>query len=188
MNKKQIIVVAVVSAAFAVCAVAVTAGSVTAYSPLYVVRMQQQSSEMNFSPTKMSEFTYNTEHGFTVNCYAADHCSADLLFTAPGETFCATCFPECSTSKYTCQGKITCCITCFFQSCLGTCYTCPGQGYTCDETSCQDTCEGTCDEPTCPSTCWETCPNTCWETCDDLTCFNTCERTCRYTCTKPCQP
>lgn len=173
--------IAIVSTALVVCAVAFVAASpqLKSNTPLYTYRMEQQSSEMNFLPTEMNGFTYNTEKGYTVNYHADNYCGAELLSTAPGQTFCATCFPECSTSEWTCSGSYTCCITCFYQSCWGTCYTCPGQGHTCDDTSCQATCS-TCDQPTCP--------DTCWDTCDDPTCYDTCERTCWYTCTKPCQP
>ena len=179
MNKKHITLLIVCSAALFVCAVAVSASSLAGYTPLYAVRMEQQSSEMSFLPTQMTGFAYDAENGFTVDYQASQYCGAELLSTAPGETFCSTCFPECDTFEWTCSGSYTCCITCFFQSCWGTCYTCPGQGHTCDETSCQETCS-TCDDPTCP--------NTCWETCDDPTCFDTCEHTCRYTCEKPCVP
>ncbi len=179
MNKKLAIVIVIVSAVFVVCAITVAASSGT-YSPLYMIRMQQASDKMHFSPATMSGFTYNTEPGCTVGYYAAARCGAELLNTAPGETFCDTCPPECYTFEGTCMGSYTCCITCFFETCWITCETCEGQGYTCDDTSCQDTCVGTCDEPTCSYTCPETC--------DDPTCFETCERTCRYTCEKPCIP
>ena len=186
MNKKYILIGSL-CAVLAVCAVAaVSADPSPASTPLYTLRMEQHSSELNFLPTEVNDFTYTTGDGFTLNCDVSTTCCTDVqpLSTAPGGTFCFTCPPECDTSEWTCHGNYTCY------------YTCEGHGYTCDQTSCQETCstcEGwTCDATGCQSTCstcdQPTCPDTCWDTCDDPTCPYTCEHTCRYTCDKPCQP
>ncbi len=189
-NKRHMIVITALSGVFAVLAVtAAAAESSPSATPLYTVRMEQASSEMNFLPTDVNGFIYNTEKGCTVNYCAADTCGGgvQVLDTMPGVTFCDTCPPGCITIEWTCHGNYTCYYTCMGETCPitcaptcpATCYTCQGQGWTCDATGCQDTCS-TCDQPTCP--------NTCWDTCDDPTCPYTCERTCRYTCTKPCIP
>ena len=67
MNRKKVSI-AVVSTAVVVLAVTcVTASHQTLNTPLYTFRIEQASSEMNFLPTAVSEFTYNTRDGYTVN-------------------------------------------------------------------------------------------------------------------------
>lgn len=200
MDGKQKMAIAVVGAVIALCAVtAVTAHSRTQNTPLYTVRMEQASSQMNFLPTAMNEFTYSAESGCTLNCNVSGYCGAEPLITHQADTFC-TCFPYCETTEYTCESDPTCMITC--NTCIDP--TCP---FTCFST-CPDTCPNTCDGATCTQpTCEETCPSTCdtcqgW-TCDatgcQFTCFTcglTCEQTCppRKTCdpimcyTRECQP
>jgi hypothetical protein len=201
--------IGVISAAVAICAVAaVAASSSSVNTPLYMVRMEQASSEMNFLPTDVNAFAYNTEKGCTFEYGIAEYCYGAVPLDTGSQDTCygyLTCTPSCfngwtcdgwtcwvscdgftcsgitcwySCDVFTCQWPYTCPNTCP-ATCGSTCSTCQGQGWTCDATGCQNTCS-TCDQPTCP--------NTCWETCDDPTCFDTCERTCRYTCNKPCIP
>ncbi|MBU7045411.1 MAG: hypothetical protein HXS54_03160 [Theionarchaea archaeon] len=188
MNRKQMIVISSVSAVLVVFAVTAVSADSASSTPLYTLRMEQASSRMNFLPTEINGFVYNTEKGSSIT-YCPDEgiCGGDVEpFDTLGLTWCGTCWPYCSTNEVTCEGTYTCEWTCAHSTCpFATCYsTCPVtcyscEGWTCDATGCQSTCS-TCDDPTCP--------NTCWDTCDDPTCLDTCEQTCRYTCTKPCQP
>lgn len=138
---------------FAVACVA--ASSSVAHTPLYNLRMEQVSSEMNFLPTAVSGFFYTTEKGFTVGSTITGACCGAVPMGTD-----ATCFQSCST-----------CDTC------GTCYsTCPPTcSYTCDDPTCAYTCWSTCDDPTCAETCTGS-------TCGGQTCIPSCGSTCGYTC------
>jgi len=129
MDRKQKMI-AVVSVAITVLAVsAVTAGIGISNTPLYTVRMEQASSEMNFLPTEMNGFTYTAENRCTLNYDILGGCSGvEPLSTGD------TCEPACEPT----EGGYTCSNTCW--------RTCDGS-----------TCEGTCNEPTCGYTCY-TCP------------------------------
>ena len=121
-------------------------------TPLYTVRMEQASSKMNFLQTNMNGFTYTAENGCIVNYNAAGYCGAPLEITVG------------KTCDGTCVGEETCPYTCY-STCPSTC-----DGYTCDDTSCQATCN------TCTHTCGtcapeDTCINTCF---GGYTCFVTC--------------
>jgi hypothetical protein len=120
----------------------VTAGSWMSSSPLYTVRMEQASSEMNFLPTALSGFTYVTEKGHMLDyCCSNGYCGMMPLGTSTG-SICDTCYPICDeTQEYTCY-QTSCQSTCYTCS---TCSTCPGQW----------TCPNTC------RTCFSTCPYTC---------------------------
>lgn len=184
MDGKQKMAIAVVGAVIALCAVtAVTAHSRIQNTPLYTVRMEQASSQMNFLPTTMNEFIYSAESGCTLNCNASGYSGAEPLMTHQADTFC-TCWPYCETTEYTCESEPTCmitCDTCIDPTCLNTCFS-----------TCPDTCPNTCDGATCTQpTCDETCPNTCdtcqgW-TCDATGCQQTCF-TCGPTCLQTCPP
>jgi hypothetical protein len=154
MDRKKMLVVALsVAGLFLACAV--TARSPPTSTPLYTIRMEQASSEMNFLPTAVSTFTYTTEKGYDLpyaGCCGVPPSSAS-------ETY-----EDCTTIEITCW---SCWNTCL-NTCPNTCRTCP---QTCPNT-CTNTCPNTCTN-TCPNTCWNTCPNTCWDTC-----WNTCEYTC----------
>ena len=190
MDVKQIMITVIGIAVTVLVVAAVTADSSTTNTPLYMVRMEQVSSEMNFLPTTMNTFTYTTEKGCTVNYNINGYCGTNLLGTS-GDTMSCTCWPQCwtteSTCTYnhtcypylTCYGHLTCYgyPTCTPTLCQQTCATCVG--YTCDQTSCQQTC-ATCDQPTCP--------DTCEDTCDGHTCSLTCPQTCIYSCEQPCEP
>jgi hypothetical protein len=197
---------------FLLAAACVSASPSEHTTPLYTVRMEQASSEMNFLPTAVNGFTYNTRKGFTVNHEGSACCSAQLLSTGSvdtcyGYSTCdgsytcwqtcygythggATCLP--SYCAWTCTPETCsptyCSFTCvFIDTCMGTCSsTCPS--------TCQ-TCLGqgyTCDVTSCQSTCstcdQPTCPDTCWDTCEGQTCWETCGPTCFETCQKPCVP
>ncbi len=194
-------------------AAACVAASPSEYTtPLYAIRMEQASSEMNFLPTAVNGFTYNTEKGYTVDYNSSTYCSAQLLTTSSNDT----CY-----GYSTCDGSYTCWQTCSGYThggytCQPTCYVWTCTPETCDITYCAftcvavDTCMGTC-SATCPSTCetcmgqgytcdatscqstcstcdQPTCPDTCWDTCQGQTCWETCGRTCFETCQKPCVP
>lgn len=136
-RKKVLIVVASIVASLAITTV--TARSLTWNTPLYTLRMEQQSNKMNFLPTEMNEFVYSAEHGYNLTYEVLEYCSAEPLVETVG----------------------TCSSTCPYVSCaVGTCSTCGGN--TCDDTSCQPscwyTCWETCDDWTCnPDTCKNPC-------------------------------
>lgn len=118
-----------------------SASSLMGSTPLYMVRMEQVSSKMNFLPTAVNGFTYTTESGCTVNYNATtNNFGAVPLMTTPGDTYCETCDPE-QTCLGTCQ-EPTCPITCEGLTCEGTCYRheCPFTEWifpaTCDYPTC----------------------------------------------------
>jgi hypothetical protein len=138
MNRKRVscAVFAIALVSFAVMCVAAT--SHTVYTPLYTVRMEQQSSTMNFLPTEKATFTYAAEKGYNLSSSAGVGCiDVAPLSTSPASTCNPSCFDTC---EFTCEW-----------TCFETCgYTCPD---TCRNT-CPNTCEGwTCDYLTCPITC-----------------------------------
>jgi hypothetical protein len=191
MDRKNMILIAG-SAALAVCAVVfVTAASQASATPLFTVRMEQVSSKMNFLPTEINGFTYDTEKGYTVTFGINKYCSSD-----PSETILDdTCMTMCGTCPFSCLES--CFETCdTWPSCPVTCDTCTSNcNPTCYGPTCPQTCEPTCETPTCPHTCYETCetcddptcPYTCYETCEDPTCPVTCEPTCEEpTCPLTC--
>jgi len=167
MNRKWMSI-AVISAVVTLLAVTCVTATSWSRTPLYTLRMEQQSSQMNFLPTEMNTFTYVTEKGCNLNCSIVGGCCGVIpLSTSPASTCNPSCFETCDQ---------TCPWTCF-DTCESTC-----DGFTCDETSCQPTCS-TCDQPTCPDTCWvtcdgPTCPGTCGPTCDETCIGHTCTRTC----------
>lgn len=137
MDRNQKMSVVVVSIAVTLLAVtAVTAHSWTS-TPLYVYRMEQQSSKMHFLATEVNGFTYTAEKGYELNYDAEVCCNGEnpLDFTDQ------TCGTVCMSCNYSCP------LTCI--TCMSTCETCNSTCSTCKETC---------------GTCWYTC-NTCWETC-----------------------
>jgi hypothetical protein len=159
MNVSKKVSIPLVSAVLVfIMVAAVMASSWTAYSPLYNLRMEQASAKMNFLPTAVNSFAYDTSKGFTLNhTVSGGQCEAVPLFTW----------------AYTCNVEDE---TCGYYTCLNTCpATCPITCSTCPAT-CLSTCPATC------STCPATCPATC-STCD--TCASTCPDTCKKTCICP---
>jgi hypothetical protein len=175
--------VMIVSATIVLLAItAVTAHNRTVNTPLYMVRMEQVSSRMNFLPTSANEFAYTAEKGYTLNhdgIHGVGGAHVLEPYTEPPqcETW-ETCEETCETCWSTCDDTCpnTCSVTCR--------NTCPA--------TCPATCEETCDDPTCS----QTCPVTCEDTCDGPTCPSTCDDpTCyvtscgEYTCEGPkCEP
>ena len=139
MDKKHFL--AAVGAALFLAVAIVTAGSQAANTPLYTVRMEQESSKMHFLPTEVNEFVYNAESGYNLYYNVSGYCSGEYL-NATGDpcviTIGATCDSTCPpTCGYTCG--CTCGFTC--DTCVMTCgYTCNPScdAITCD--SCSDTC------------------------------------------------
>lgn len=190
MDKKWTIVV--FSAVLVSLAVTYVTASSSINTPLYNVRMEQQSSKMNFLPTAVNGFTYTAEEGCNLDCGfsgAAGYCGVSPLATSPASTCNPSCFDTCEeTCEWTC-----------FDTCSNTCSTCtdPTCPATCPATC--STCNPTCDEPTCAATCPSTCAWTCdYSTCAYSTCFystcymSTCQYstcaigTCGYTCPITC--
>jgi len=138
MNSKQkLMSYIVVIAVFALLAVtAVTASAWRpSHTPLYTMRMEQASSEMNFLSTARNNFAYTTGRGYELNYDVAGYCVAGLAgeVSVSGpcfETECSTCWPTCVN---TCSN--TCVNTCLY-TCVSTCRTCV---YTC-----WNTCAATC--------------------------------------------
>lgn len=164
MERKMLIIVCIVAVSLA--------ASVAAHpryqsdTPLYTIRMEQASSEMNFLPTQMTTFTYNAEKGYELSYDIAGFCSAEPLADT-GEPI--TCDPlckesieTCPTNEYTCPN--TCEWTCFMSTCPQN--TCSWTCYTCPEYTCNPTCRNpyTCHLSTCVFTCNPTCihPRTCY--------------------------
>lgn len=146
MNKKML--VALISGVL-VCAVTVTASSSMPATPLYMVRMEQVSSTMNFLPTEVNGFTYAAEKGYTVDYDGSGYYGGTRDVT----------------TGRTCEG------TCIEPTCPHTCWSTCGGGSTCEGggSTCGDTCPNTCGATcyTCDQTC-DTCPNTCiGNTCND---------------------
>lgn len=179
MDKKWTI--ALVGAALVLFALTCVTARSSISTPLYNIRMEQQSSKMNFLPTAVNGFTYTTEKGYNLGCDipgVAGYCGVSPLATSPASTCNPSCFDTCED---------TCLWTCF-DTCENTCSTC--------ESTCPATCPDTCYD-TCPATCW-TCPFTCQDTCDYSTCpYSTCRNstcqcstcevgTCGYTCPITC--
>lgn len=106
-------------------AVSVTASSLPA-TPLYTIRMEQQSSKMHFLPTAVSEFTYATTQGHTVSYaypggqHLLDNIPTTPICTGSGPTCWKTCLNTCPDTCYTCS-------TCLIETCPDTCaFTCGG--------------------------------------------------------------
>ena len=142
MNKKYFL--AAVGAALVLAAALVTAGSQAATTPLYTIRMEQQSNKMHFLPTAVTEFTYTTESGVILGTVKG--CIVKPLLT--GEPIC---YLTGETCKATCSTCSTCSSTCGY-TCGCSC------GFTCDTciATCGTTCNPTCDAITCDS-CIQTC-------------------------------
>ena len=168
MNRKRKISIAVFGIVLVLVAVTVVTASprILPNTPLYAVRMEQASNEMNFSPMEDGGFTYSAES------------NSELSFEFAG--FCTQAEPpEPTPVPNTCQGCESVNYTCQWDTCFQTC------ANTCESTclySCADTCVYTCD--TCVETCWNTCVYTC-KTCV-YTCNNTCMETCGETCGETC--
>lgn len=147
MDRKKTLV-ALISISLAFFAIAAVNARLPLNTPLYTIRMEQASSQMNFLPTEMNIFTYTTEKGFELNYdVSGSFCNVDPL----------------GTGKWTCYDST--CGTCDLPSCEG--------GNTC-ELTCPATCVATCGS-SCGGTCWPTCEWTCnqW-TCDGSTCDYPC--------------
>ncbi len=128
MDRKTVFVMVLSATGLLLAITAVTGHSHTIVTPLHTMRMEQASSEMNFLPTAVNEFTYTTEKGNNLN-YGLPRKYGDVV---PCDTW---------QQPYTCIYS-TCedtCETCDAPTCPDTC------GYTCDD----PTCGGTCDDPTC---------------------------------------
>ncbi len=135
---------AVIGAAVTLLAVTCVTAASWSDTPLYTLRMEQASSEMNFLPVERSGFTYTAEKGCSL-----DYDGAGCCFVKPLEE--PTYWETCSTCESTCEGG----------TCEGTCYsTCPN---TCA------TCEPTCEQ----NTCWNTCDSTC-STCKPCSTYRDC--------------
>ena len=133
MNRKQKMSIAVVGMVSVSLAVTVAAANpLLVGTPLYTVRMEQASSNMNFLPTEVNSFTYITENGYTLTHDVVGSCGGIPLWTSP--------YTEC-TCVVSCWDTCPCNPTCL-PTCPETCDspTCP---YTCEHT-CRYTCEKPC--------------------------------------------
>lgn len=95
-------------------AVASVSARTSPSTPLYTVRMEQASSELNFLPTVVNDYNYTAEPGYNLDYYVlGNEGGAPLLETE------STC--EGSTCQETCPQ--TCRYTCI-DTCPKTCATC----------------------------------------------------------------
>jgi hypothetical protein len=62
---KRVVSLAVIGVIIVGCA-ALTTATTGISTPLFILRMEQASSGMNFLPTAMTQFMYVTEKGYTV--------------------------------------------------------------------------------------------------------------------------
>lgn len=146
---KRKILIVLMSALFLVTALIVAAHPSLLHSPLYSIRMEQASSNMNFLPRSASEFIYTAQNGYNLNYSAqCSTCVRPLEITWEGDPTCSTCDQETcygTTCEPTLCGGNTC-STCTQPTCetCETCYTCPTQVSTC-ATCYQYTCKPTCE-------------------------------------------
>jgi len=141
-TQKRVLLVMTSVAIVSLAVTCVTANLWALTTPLYTLRMEQASSEMNFLPTTVNEFTYTTENDFNMEYTLVGCCGAEP-FDVPTKIGFTCDEPTCpNTSCNTCG--FTCPNTCEFTCLYGT--HCPH--------TCHDTCGKTCS--TCPYTC-ETC-------------------------------
>lgn len=123
MDKK--VLTAAIGITVLLLAVSVTASSLTS-TPLYTIRMEQQSSKMNFLPTTVTGFTYAAAQGYTVTYeYTGYLHELDDIPTTP---ICTGSQPTCwKTCLNTCQDTCNTCSTCLVETCPDTCpFTCSG--------------------------------------------------------------
>ena len=113
MNKK--LYLALIGAAIVSLAVASVSARASPSTPLYAVRMEQASSEMNFLPTAVTSYNFATENGYTLNCSAQGYHGNTVLLE----------------TEITCEGDPTCQSTCpqtwlhtCMETCSNTCSTC----------------------------------------------------------------
>ncbi|MBU6998901.1 MAG: hypothetical protein HXS41_09050 [Theionarchaea archaeon] len=132
MEKKSVVILALVSAIALFVATAVSASSLTG-SPLFNLRMEQQSSKMNFLPTEINGFTYTSESTYSLALEFSQCCAVVPLG------------PEPTNHQVPCEWTVqTCPLTCL-STCPETCYTCN----TCLVETCPYTCSFTCGGSTC---------------------------------------
>ena len=135
--QKWMSVAAVVAAITFLAATAATARRIPD-TPLYMYRMETQSSEMDFLPTAVNGFTYSTEKGSTLQYGFVDGSNVVSIFdilpvldTGPPcqDTYWVTCV---HTEKFTCKQAYD---TCLGGVCLGYTHqdTC---GWTCCDIFC----------------------------------------------------
>ncbi|MBU7047017.1 MAG: hypothetical protein HXS54_11345 [Theionarchaea archaeon] len=144
MDRTQKVLITVGCLILVGCAVAFVAASTRTTmdgTPLFAVRMEQESNKMNFLPGEKNGFAYSSGQGFMMD-YDTEYCSnaGPLAYTWISDP---TCWTTCSAPPSTCQS--TCSSTCSY-TCVSTCCTCVS---------------------TCSSTCMSTCTNTCWESCSE---------------------
>ncbi len=75
---------------------AVIASPLVSNTPLYTVRMEQESSKMNFLPTEVSAFTYTAERGYELTYDVHLQHSEGVYATLSGPTCYITCEPTCA--------------------------------------------------------------------------------------------
>ncbi|KYK30038.1 MAG: hypothetical protein HXS48_26870 [Theionarchaea archaeon] len=121
MNKKLYILV--IGAAMVALAVACVSASSSSNTPLYILRMEQQSSKMNFLPTAVNSFSYTTENGCILDSCVTGYCGAILMGT---DATCHTCIDTCADTCWnTCPYTVCTCYSSCYGSCVPTCsYTC----------------------------------------------------------------
>lgn len=111
MKKAQNLFIGVVSMAVVILVMAAVTASVSnTNTPLYVFRMEQQSTKMNFLPTPEHDFTYTSEDGYTINTISEGYCGAVPLVSFAWTCSYSTCLKTCrySTVACDCDTVLTC--------------------------------------------------------------------------------
>lgn len=120
MKKTQkILIASSISLVFLVIT-GVYASSGVTHTPLHTIRMEQVSSDMNFLPVEMNDFTYTTGQGCTIVCDTGQSSNGAYLFDT-GTCCMVTC--DFVTCELPCHTDIESCnlITCNFVTCVLPC-------------------------------------------------------------------
>jgi hypothetical protein len=116
MDRKRVLPVVITAALLSLMVTIVTASSSISYTPLYSLRMEQASSEKNFLPTSINNFTYAAENGYTLNydisegCYGITPLIVTWQPTCEFYNTCETCSGGLNTCPNTCWD--TCWVSC----------------------------------------------------------------------------
>jgi hypothetical protein len=112
MSKKLHLVL--IGAAVVFLAMACVSARTSPSTPLYTMRMEQASSEMNFLPTAVESYNYTAESGYSLNCtvteYRGGATPLGTEFTCGGDTCQPTCLPTCRPTCWDTCPKT--CVTC----------------------------------------------------------------------------
>jgi hypothetical protein len=132
MNRKNATIALTIIGIAVIAGTSVTASIPTMHAPLYILRMEQTSNSMNFSPSAVNGFIYTAEKGFELSLGIGENCingycgNANPYATGQVscvQTECDTCLTYCgqNTCQYTCPITCATCLpkrTCFVTLCI----------------------------------------------------------------------